>query len=124
MSLFARASATSHEGWKRITLEGFQLHRQFRDSEGMYRYGLLDVEAASEGALETSIVEVDATSVVNFAVIDGPSLVGTPAEVRAFRHDLDFYVFVSLTREQRSALKDYLESHGPASVLCLSAAVT
>lgn len=120
MRIFEAGTTAQYAGWRHVTLQGMQLARRFRDQDGMYLYGAYELNSGTAVALEAEIVEPDASSVVNFAVIDAPAVQGRFLSFGAFRHDLDFYVLVGVTGDTFSDLKSSLESMIPVPVLCLA----
>lgn len=120
MQIFEAKTTAQYKGWRQVTLQGMQLARRFRDPDGMYLYGAYELNSDDVVALEAEIIESDAASVVNFAVIDASAVQGGLLRSSAFRHDLDFYVLVGLDRDRFSELKSSLESMTPVPALCLT----
>jgi hypothetical protein len=116
--LFKNAPSFEASGWRRVSLEGYQV--RFLNDQGTYRYGVCRLRSTSIIELETEIVQPQADSRISFAVIDARQIAElVPRNIPAFRHDLDFYVFTSVTAEAHAALEACMS--GPDSaVLCLT----
>ena len=117
--IFSSARETPFAGWRQIQLDGWQLHRQFRDTEGNFRYGLYPLRGESLREIEEELVEPDPQSMLNIAVVDAGGEGWTPVRLPAFRHDLDFYVFTRCTPAALKALEELLKPLDPAPALCL-----
>lgn len=120
MRIFEAKTTAQYEGWRHVTLQGMQLARRFRDREGKYLYGAYELKSGAIAALEAEMVEPDASSVVNLAVIDASAVQGSLLRFGAFRQDLDFYVLVGISDDRFSDLKASLESMAPIPALCLA----
>lgn len=116
----ADEQVTDFDGWRRVTLEGVQVAPRFRNDSGSYRCGLFPLLATDWNALVREVVERDSTSVVTFAIVDASVSVWSPPGTSAFRHDLDFYLFTSMTEPGVQSLNAFLTSNGPPIVLCLT----
>ena len=119
LRLFASAEQAEFEGWRRVTLQGAQLSRRFREPAGAYRYGLFLLEAPTLLQLEAELVDPVADSTVQLAIIDTRHADWSPRQTSAFRHDLDFYVFTGTEQATVDALEAHLGPMEPAPVLCL-----
>lgn len=120
MRIFEDNTTMEHKGWRHITLQGMQLSRRFRSIDGMYLYGVFELHSTAGLSIEAEIAEPDASAIINFAVIDTAAVEGSLLRHSAFRHDLDFYIFVGISKGKFSELKKHLESMSPVPILCLA----
>lgn len=120
LPLFAAAESSQLTGWRRVFIADAQVAARFLNERGKYRYGLFELAATSLAGLEAELVQHQASSAVNFAIIDTTAPGWSTAKTSAFRHDLDFHVFTGATPEVNAELRAVIGADETAAVLCMS----
>jgi hypothetical protein len=119
MKLFEQNECCEFNHWRQVTIMGFSPAKRFLNEEGKFRYGVFELAGESTSEIEKELIQRDPDSGINFAVIDASAEGWEPSKTSAFRHDLDFYLFVGISDTNASALKHSIEAAG-SPVLCMT----